>query len=281
MCNSHAWRKDKASRKAAPAALPAAAAPLVLAVLLAVAAAALALAACGPFAKKPLRVGLRDGAPPLSYAGDKRAPSGFEAGYARLLAERLDRSLKVTFVAPEQMAQELESGAIDCVLSARESVHDYISGFQESAPFVAYGVCVVSAPDDDTLERESDLRGRSVGVLANSDADALCESLLRGIAFDLRKYDVESQPFQDLRLKKNSVVFADELYARYIAKENPGYFRVMDYIYGRKQYGLRLSRKMTQEFAQEIDGAIAGLEGDPGLSELYVEWFGQDFREGR
>ena len=254
-----------------------------LAIALAVALAAtsaLALAACGPFGKKPLRVGVRDGAPPLAHVGDKKAPSGFEAGYALLLADKLNRSARITFVAPEDMAQELESGAIDCVVSARESVHDFISGFQETAAFIAYGVCVVTAPDDDTLLRESDLRGRRVGVHAYSDADVLCESLLRSIAFDLRKYDVESQPFQDLRLKKNSVVFADELYARHMAKEQPGYFRVMDHIYGRKQYGLRLSRKITQELALEIDAAVVELEGDPELAELYVEWFGTDIREG-
>jgi polar amino acid transport system substrate-binding protein len=236
------------------------------------------MSACGPIGKKPFRVGLRDGAPPLAHAGDKKTPSGFEADYARMLAEKLGRAAKLKFVAPEDMAQELESGAIDCVVSARESVHDYISGFQETDPFIAYGVCVVVAPDDDTLTRESDLRGRRVGVLANSDADALCESLFLSIAFDLRKYDVESQPFQDLRLKKNNVVFADELYARYMAMQQPEHYRVMDHVYGRKQYGLRLSRKISKDFELEISAAIAELARDPALRGLYEEWFGRDLR---
>ena len=225
---------------------------------------------------RTLKIGLYESSPPLTYVDDKKNISGFEAEYAGLLAEKLGKKPEFKLYRPEEMRDALNSGSIDCVVSTRQSVHDYIMDAFETAPFIAYGVVFVKPPLDATIEGEEDLRGKRAGLIANSDAEQLCDYLLDSYSFNVRLYDVEVQPFQDLLLKKNDVVIADELYARYMQKTNPDDYKVLDVVYGLADYGVRLSRKLTQQSALDIEDAVYALRTDTAAIDLYMRWFGAD-----
>jgi ABC-type amino acid transport substrate-binding protein len=236
------------------------------------------------FSDGAFQVGLYESSRPLTFLDEKKTVSGFEADLARMLAERLERKLKIKILKPEDLAGALESGSVDCVLSVRESVHNLIDRYRSTEPFISYGVVAVASPAPDAgtagggeaVLDEAALRGARAGVLLNSDAELLCEELLKRVAFDVRKYDVEAQPFQDLKLRRNEFVFADELYARFMQAGDPESYQTLEPVYFRKQYGLRLSRKISQDYAQDIESALLELKSDVALKTLYLEWFGYD-----
>ena len=226
--------------------------------------------------ERTLKVGLYESSRPLTYTDDRNMISGFEADYARLLAEKLDKKLEIKLYAPTEMAAALDNGAIDCVVSVRQSVHDYISGAFETAPFISYGLVFTISPDDETIYDEEDLRGKRAGLIVNSDAEQLCDELLSRYSFNVRLYDFEAQPFQDLKLKKNDIVIADELYSRYMQMEDPESYLVLDSIYYLSDYGLRLSKGMTQQAAYDIEEAVYSLRTETALIDLFTRWFGAD-----
>ena len=228
---------------------------------------------------RTLKIGLSESSRPLTYVDDKKNITGFEAEYAKLLAEKLDKKPEIKLYAPADMAAALDSGAIDCVVSVRQSVHDYIGGAFETAPFIAYGLVFTKAPDDETFNGEEDLRGKRAGLIINSDAEDLCDELQlsSGYSFNVRLYDFEAQPFQELKLKKNDIVIADELYARFMQKEDPDSYYVLDTVYNLTGFGLRLSSKLSQQSIYDIEEAVYALRSEPALTNLYITWFGADF----
>lgn len=225
---------------------------------------------------RTLKIGLCESNPPLTYIDDRKNISGFEAEYANLLAEKLGKKPEYKLLRPEEMRDALNSGAVDCIVSTRQSIHDYIGDAFETAPFISYGVVLVKSPLDMSIQGEEDLHGKRAGLIVNSDAEQLCDHLLNSYSFNVRLFDVEAQPFQDLLLKKNDVVIADELYARYMQKTNPDDYQVLDVVYYLKDYGVRLSRKLTQQTALDVEDAVYDLRADTAVIDLFTRWFGTD-----
>jgi ABC-type amino acid transport substrate-binding protein len=249
---------------------------LLIALLLAAIAVTVVASLFSLFADDSLKVGLYESARPLTYLDDKNAVSGFEADLAGLLAEKLGRKLKIRLLGAEDMAEAMGDGTVDCFVSVRESVQSAMRDFPATEPFISYGTVIVSAPDDASIEGADSLRGKKVGVMVNTDAELVCEKFLEGTAFNVRKYDIEIQPFQDLMLKKNDAVIADELYAAYMQKNDPDSYKTVGPSYLRKQFGLRLSTKISGEYAAQIEGALRELESGVELKNLCLQWFGSD-----
>jgi len=226
--------------------------------------------------ERTLKIGLSESNRPLTYLDERKNISGFEAEYAKMLAESLGKKPDIKLYDPEDMADALDSGAVDCVVSVRQSVHDYIIGAFETEPFISYGLVFIKSPSDDSFDGEDDIRGKRAGLIVNSDAEALCEDLLGKYAFNVRLYDFEVQPFQDLKLKKNDFVIADELFARFMQMEDPESFHVLDTIYNMSGFGVRLSRKLTRQAAYEIEDAVYELRSEAALSDLFIKWFDAD-----
>jgi polar amino acid transport system substrate-binding protein len=234
------------------------------------------ISSCMNLTARTLKIGLAESSRPLTYFDDRRNIAGFEAEYAVMLAEKLGKKAEIKLYAPADMAAALDAGAIDCVVSVRQSVHDYISAFFETAPFISYGLVFIKAPADDTIYGEEDIGGKRAGLIVDSDAELLCDELLSRYSFNVRLYDFEVQPFQDLKLKKNDVVIADELYARYMQIEDPDSYQVLDTVYNMADFGLRLSQRLTQQNALDIEEAVIALRQEVALRDLFVTWFGTD-----
>ena len=231
---------------------------------------------CISQAERTLKIGLSESSRPLTFVDDRRNISGFEADYARMLAEALGKKPDLKLYSPLEMADALDSGAIDCVVSVRQSVHDYIIGAQETEPFISYGLVFTKAASDEDIDGEADIAGKRAGLIINSDAELLCDELLSRYSFNVRLYDFEVQPFQDLKLKKNDFVISDELFARFMQKDDPDSYLVLDTIYNLTDFGVRLSRKLTRQAMDDIDDAVYKMNADVALKDLYLRWFGAD-----
>ena len=237
---------------------------------------AIILVCCNVFGSSTLKVGLYESDRPLAFLNDKKVISGFEPKLAELLAEKLNRKLKIKLLKPEELSKALNDGSVDCILSVRQSVHSVLENFETTAPFISYGVVLVVSPDNEIIQSKEDLHKKRVGLMVNTSAELLCEEFLREDTFDVRKYDIESQPFQDLKLKKNDVVIADELYARFIQKEDPDSYKVLEPVYQKKGFWLRLSRKLSKEDAERIEDALLQIKTDSKFKMLYLAWFSND-----
>ncbi|MBL0943892.1 MAG: transporter substrate-binding domain-containing protein [Hydrogenophaga sp.] len=137
--------------------------------------AALAVAARAPDPAPPpatLRVGVAPGALPVSTGERDYTSGGFEAVYAKELAQRLGAALTLVPLAPEAQAAALQRGEVDLVLGR---------GDADAATGIATGYrsgLGVSMRADTPVRRWEDLRGRVVCTSAdNRAAQARAERL--------------------------------------------------------------------------------------------------------
>ena len=235
-----------------------------------------AIVSCTMLTDNSLKIGLYESSRPLAFLDEKKNIAGFEADFSKLIAEKTDRKVKLKLLEAQDIETSLADGTVDCILSVRESVHSLINSYRSTEPLVSYGVVIVVSPEDESISSQEDLRGKRIGVMIHSDAELLCEEFLKKTSFNTRKYDIESQPFQDLKLKKVHAVIADELYARYMQLEDPDSYKVLELTYLKKQYGLKLSRKLTLSETQAIESAVLAAKADPRIKALYLDWFGYD-----
>jgi len=246
-----------------------------LTVLVAVVAAA--VVSCTLLSGSSVTVGLCETSAPLTYMEGGKEPSGFEPEFAKLLADRLGRKAKFVLLEREALEGALEDGEVDFVLSVRQSVHDYMpeESFEESAPFIEYGTVLVTSPSEGDVDAAEWLDGKKVGVLAYSDAEQQCEAFLATESFDVRMYDIEAAPFQDMKLKKLDFAVADELYARYMQVQDKDAYAALGDAQYRRQFGLRLSPAIKAEAADAVVAALAEVMASQELKELHVKWFGR------
>ncbi|MDR3119796.1 MAG: transporter substrate-binding domain-containing protein, partial [Clostridiales bacterium] len=90
------------------------------------------VSSCRLLTGRTLRVGLYESSRPLTFLDDKKVASGFEADFARMLAEKLGKKPMLRLLALEDMAAALEDGEVDCVVSVREFVHAALGGAPET-----------------------------------------------------------------------------------------------------------------------------------------------------
>ena len=237
----------------------------------------LSFASCSIFEDNSFKVGLYESGNPLVFMEDKKAYAGFEVDVAQEISDRLDKKLRIVPLAPGEAADALENGSVDCVVSSLATVHKSIENFSATTPFISYGIAIVKHTDDMSITDLQSLVGKEVAVMANTEADALCEEMLKRIHFNLRRYDLPYQPFHEVLLKNKDAILADEYLARHYEKSDPQIYKTLDIIVDKKGYGVRLSDKLSEEDANAIDGTVLEMKSDGTLSDLYLKWFDYSF----
>ncbi|MCL2163793.1 MAG: ABC transporter substrate-binding protein [Oscillospiraceae bacterium] len=208
---------------------------------------------------------------------DKRTMTGFEVELANLISDRMGEKPSIELLALEDIPAALENGSVSCVISSLEQIHVIMEKYDETAPFIEYGTVIVKLADDGSIINQYSLTGKQVGTTIGTSAEALCEEFLKEIFFDLRKYDLPNQPFQELWLKKKDAAVVDEFMARYYEKNDPQVYKILDLVFQGRQYGIRLSKTISEEKAEAITDALQEIKTDGALSELYMKWFDFDF----
>jgi ABC-type amino acid transport substrate-binding protein len=235
------------------------------------------LVSCSIFENKAFRAGLFESGVPLVYMQDKKTMTGFEVELAEAIAAKVGTELSIKLLPADGIADALDDGNVDCVISSMESVHRLIDNYESTEPFISYGTVIVKLADDASITDAKSLAGKKVGVTVNTEAEKYCEEFIKSIYFDLRKYDYLNQPLHEILLKKKDAAVTDEYLARYYEKDNPQVYKTLSRVYGNKKFGIKYSKKVKPEMKDAIDEALSSMKLDGSLSELYIKWFEHDF----
>ena len=244
---------------------------------LAVLAFGLAQTSCSVFSDKSFKVGLYESGEPLVFMESKNSIAGFEVDFAKSISDRIEKKMTTKLLSPDEISEALNKGTVDCVISSLESIHKLMNAYDSTEPFISYGIVIIKLADDTTITDVVSLSGKQVGVAVETDAEALCEEILKVLSFDLRKYDLPNQPLQEIQLKKKDAAVSDEYLARYYEKKYPEIFETLGPVYQIREYGIKFSKKISDEDMARIEEALADMKSDGALSGLYMKWFGYDF----
>ena len=139
-----------------------------------------------------LRVGVKKSVPGFSEKKDGKY-QGLEVDLAKKLADDLGVKVQYTSVTTTSRETLLKSGKIDCVIATYTITKERKKEFDFSTPYYISHVSVLV--DDDNIKTLSDLNGRTIGVVTNSNSAKdlvkamIDQGLINGTGFDEDNFD--------------------------------------------------------------------------------------------
>ena len=198
------------------------------------------------------------------------SPTGFSADLAAEIADRLGRTLEVKIELFGELFTRLDDGECDIAMSAITITPERRTEVDFSDPYFSSGQALL-VPIDSTIAGESDLEGKTVGVLKDSVNQQKAEGIA-GIKLIL-PFDVKQPMFDALVAGALDAVIVDTPFAEYTAKET-GKTRIAKVLTEGDEYGIAV-KKGNAELVAKINEALAGIKQDGTYDRLYEKYFGK------
>jgi polar amino acid transport system substrate-binding protein len=208
------------------------------------------------------------GGAPLAFVDPKDPDTllGFEADIAAAIAKELGVRPQVVQTDWDSLVPGLERGNYDMAMNGLEIIPERRKRVLLSRPYYVYTLQLVVRKDEERIRSIADLRGRTVGTMAGTTADAL----LRKIgAVEIRAYS-QTWPFDDVALGRIDAAFLDTPITAYYAKPDAR-LKYAGPPEGRGSYGIAV-RKGDPELKAFIDSVIEKLLRSGELKQIYDKW---------
>ncbi len=204
---------------------------------------------------------------------------GFEVELADALAEvlskRLHIPLRAEFVQYEWVSLPsgvLKSRDFDIIISGREIPQEQSVGKGEerllySRPYYVFKQQLVVRKDEDRIRSLADCKGKSVGTLSDSEAEALLKE--EGIT-DIAAFDGQVEPYLDLELGRLDAVLLDAPIALYYARPNPK-LKYAGEPFAKGDYGIA-AHPVDANLMAAVDEALSELMQSGRLKRIYRKW---------
>ncbi|MDD5748179.1 MAG: ABC transporter substrate-binding protein [Actinomycetota bacterium] len=210
--------------------------------------------------------------PPFEFLDDKR-PTGFDVDLGKEIAKRLDLKLQIIDTPFERLIPDLIARRFDVIISATSITPETESRIYFSVPYMRcdQAICVRKKSP---IRYESDLKGKTVGVLMNSTGKRVAEEIKeRGIPVKfIRVYDYILFAFEDLEFKRIDAIITDFPVIAYLSKKR-GKTRVTKRIDTGERYAVGVRRE-DGELLGLINSALEGIRNDGSYRKICMKWFG-------
>ncbi len=197
-------------------------------------------------------------------------PTGFSVDLAAEIAERLGRTLQVTFEQFSDLFPMVDAGAADIAMSAISITPQRRKQVDFSAPYFDSGQALLVRTGSG-ITGTQDLEGRAVGALEGSTNEQEAERIAgvgRIVTF------ADKEPMFDALLEGTlDAVVCDTPFALYNARLT-GQTQVAETLTTGDRYGIALKKGNT-ELRGAVDDALAEIKADGTYDRLYVEYFGE------
>src|SRR5882724_2674389 len=149
-----------------------------------------------------------EGGAPYSFPNPQKPEEiiGFECDLADALAAKLGVKAKMVQNQWDQLIPALDRGNFDIILNGLEVTADNQQHLAMSQPYFVYAQQIVTRTATTGLAKQTDLKGKPVGVLSSSVAQRLIEEM-GGV--DLRIYPGNVESLRDLKATRIEAVMLD------------------------------------------------------------------------
>ncbi|HET6201920.1 MAG TPA: ABC transporter substrate-binding protein/permease [Planctomycetota bacterium] len=210
-----------------------------------------------------------EGGAPYQF-NDPRDPTqiiGFEVEIAEALAAAMGVRAERVQNAWAELIPGLERGDYEVAISGIEIVGYRLERADFSRPYYAGGETLMVRKGETRIASLADLRGKSVGTLRDSSAHRMLQSL-EGV--DVRPYDDQIHPYDDLEIERTDAVLLDEMIALYYGLPRQG-LKVVGEPIGEVRYGIAV-RKGNPALLSAVDAALDQLVREGRLRPILERW---------
>lgn len=237
------------------------------------------LSGCGKSAKwtgEKLRVGVDDTYPPMEYRDDQNNLVGFDVEMAKAIGEKLGVEVEFVSIVWDGIFPALDANKYDCIISSASMNKDRLKNFLFSKPYMSNGQYIVVRPDDNSINKPEDLKGKKVGAQVNTTSSNAAERYQKTTQFELTKYDQVIQPFAELKTGRIDAIVVDEMVAKDYQSKEPESYKVTTAKLTNEPVGVVFSKANT-ELRDKVNKAIDDLRADGKLKEISEKWLqGED-----
>ena len=197
---------------------------------------------------------------------------GFEIDLMDALGKQLKR--KSVFVQNQWdgLIPGLQRGSYELAVNGIEITDDRKSQVNFSIPYYVCGEQLSVRTTENSINSIADLKGKAVGTLKFSLANRLLDQAKRdfGGALEIRSYENQNNPYDDLTNGRLQAVLMDWPIAVYYSKPNPK-LKFTGSIIGEMQYGIAV-RKDDAELLKQVNDGLLALVKSGELKAIYDKW---------
>jgi glutamate/aspartate transport system substrate-binding protein len=232
-------------------------------------------------AEQKIVIGYRTTSKPFSFKNAAGLPDGYQVDLCRLIAERIQSSLKLSQmrvefreVASQDRIRAVKSGDIDLECASTTITQDRLKEVDFSYATYITGIRF-AARNAAKVASMADLQGRAVAVGKNTTAERLLKSGESTYRFkSLTSTASSPEAFKLLESGAVDAAFTDEpLLLSYIASaKTPAAYAVAGKYLSVEPYGLMLRRDDTL-FKNAVNSALLTLFASGEARRLHERWF--------
>lgn len=203
----------------------------------------------------------------FNHPSDPTQIVGFEVEIADALAQAMGVRAQRVQNAWAELIPGLERGDYEVAISGIEIVGYRLERADFSRPYYAGGETLTVRKGDGRIASLQDLRGKSVGTLRDSSAHRMLQSL-EGV--EIRPYDDQVHPYDDLEIERTDAVLLDEMIELYYGRPRQG-LKVVGEPIGEVRYGIAV-RKGNPALLSAVDAALDRLVREGTLRTILERW---------
>jgi polar amino acid transport system substrate-binding protein len=227
---------------------------------------------------KVLKIGVDNTYPPMEYGDpDTGDTIGFDVDMSKEIAKRLGKTVELIPTQWDGIFQALKTDKYDAIISSVSMTKDRLTEYEFTKPYIANAQMIVVKPSDNSIKKDTDLKGKNVGCQVQTTANDSATYLMdkQGIKFTLKTYDQVIQPFNDMKAGRLDAVIVDEVVGQYyIATDSKNY----------KAAAVKLTnepigacfKKGNTVLRDEVQKAIDAMVADGSMKKLSNKWFKKD-----
>jgi len=225
-----------------------------------------------------LRVGVDDCYPPMEYKDENGKDTiGFDVDVAKEVAKRLGKS-DVKFISNDWdgIFAALETDKFDCIISSVSINEERKKAHSLTKPYVANKLVLVTSASNKDITSPETLSGKKVGSQSGTTSSKYAEKLISdGAKFEFTKYDLVTEPFQELKIGRLDAIIVDIVVAQYyVAKDKESYKVVWESADAEPM--AICCQKDDTELRDKIDKILDDMRTDGTMKTISEKWFGKD-----
>ncbi len=222
-----------------------------------------------------LVIGIDDAFAPMGFRDENNEIVGFDIDLAKAAGEKMGKDVVIQPIDWSAKESELNSGRIDLIWNGYTFTDERKEKVLFTKPYLANAQVIVTLKDS-TIEKLDDLKGKNVGLQAQSSAsDALKSAPIASDIKQVTEYKDNVLALSDLKNGRVDAVVIDEVVIDYYMTKEPDTYKILKESLAPEEYAVGV-KKGNDALLKEVQKALDELIADGTAAKISEKWFGED-----
>lgn len=224
-------------------------------------------------AEEVLKVGAYPTNPPFEFKNADGKFEGFEVDIATEAAKRAGMGVDIADYGFQALFSAIASKRIDVAISSITITPERLKTLSFTQPYYDADMGIAAKADGD-VKSETDLKGKTVGVLSGSTGETWAKAHKDADGYsDIKGYNTQQDMLLDLNNGRLDAVVSDVPGLEYSFTRMKG-LAVKARIKTGEQYGLMLVKDSA--LLDKLNDGLTAMKKDGTLAAIHKKWFGSD-----